>query len=66
MYRTMSGVIGFMVGGGLAYAVVACVFASFDNEDVATYAPIIGIPPGLVGGVIGAVIGVVMGRRLDD
>jgi hypothetical protein len=66
MYKVVGGVIGILVGGGLAFLVVVAAFARFfDNPDVAVYGPLFWGPPvGLVGGVIEAAIGVVVGGRL--
>ena len=68
MYKAMGGIVGFVVGSGLAFLVLAAALTWFGDpeEDFTQYGPLIfGPPVGLFGGVIGAAIGVVMGKRLE-
>ena len=66
MSRVTSGIIGFMVGGGLAFLAFEVWLASqgIGAEDVVQYLQLLfGLPVGLFGGVIGAVIGAVIGGK---
>jgi hypothetical protein len=66
MSRVTSGMIGFMVGGGLALLAFEVWLASkgIGAEDVVHYLQLLfGLPVGLFGGVIGAVIGAGIGGK---
>ena len=67
MWKIVSGVLGFMIGGVVAFLVVVVAFNLFGEpgSDAVQYAALLfGPPVGLLGGVIGAVIGVAVGGRL--
>ena len=61
------GAIGFLVAGGLGFAVMTGVLSQNHNEDIRNYAPLVGLLfgpwVGLVGGIVGAVVGAVLDRK---
>jgi len=64
MNRVAWGIIGFVVGGGLAFLAVALALSDVGAEDVKQYLQLyFGLPAGLVGGMIGAVIGTVISEK---
>ena len=66
MSRVNGGILGFMVGGGLAFLILEAWLASegIGAEDVLQYLQLLfGLPVSLLGGVVGAAIGAVVAER---
>jgi prolipoprotein diacylglyceryltransferase len=69
MNKLDGGIVGFVVGGGLAFVIFQVWLASqgIGAEDVRQFLEIyLGLSVGLFGGVIGAVIGDVIGERAES
>ena len=69
MSRVTGGILGFVVGGGLAFLALnlALDLSDIGAEDVKQYLLLFfGLWVGLFGSVIGAGIGIVIGEKADD
>ena len=69
MNKLSRGIIGFVLGGGLAFLLFTVWLNSegIGAEDVVQYLRFfLGLPVSLLGGVIGAGIGIAIGARTDD
>jgi hypothetical protein len=66
MSRVTGGILGFMVGGGLAFMIFEAWLASegIGAEDVLQYLQLFfGLPVSLLGGITGAVVGAFLAQR---